>query len=232
MIDYHIIDHTLAFLLLVLLPILSLRSGELTDGVELQLPPKKHLFYTNGLSLIIGASIILTIWNGYHRPWASLGFSYILLQKKAIMAIIFLSIFYVLDIIYSVFVDLDKRLDEIQKLSDILPTNFAEYRHYTFLAFSAGFCEEIMFRGYLVPYLESLTQGISYSSHIAVLVPAIAFGLNHMYQGWKAILKIVFVAVMFGYIFLWTESIWIVIIIHVLIDLISGYVGMLSLKNR
>jgi membrane protease YdiL (CAAX protease family) len=211
---------------------MSLRSGELSDSIELDLPPKKHLFYTNGLVLIIGAAIILTIWNGYWRPWSSLGICWALYDIKALYAVVAISIFYVGDIVFGIINDRNSNENDLKGMAELLPTNTKEYGHYTFLAFAAGICEEIMFRGFLIPYLMVLAQPSIYASHIAVLVPATAFAINHMYQGWKAIGKIVIVSVLLGYIFLWTESLLVVVIIHVLIDLISGFVGMITVNKR
>lgn len=232
MIEYHFIDHAIAFLLLVILPVMSVRSGELADHTELDLPPKKHLFYTNGLMLIIGAAIILTIWNGYWRPWSSLGLCYAIFDIKAVYATVLLSLFYAIDIIVSTLKYRNNQDEEVDNMAELLPLNLSEYGHYSFLAFAAGICEEIMFRGFLVPYLITLAQPLEYATHIAILVPAIAFGINHMYQGWAAILKIVIVAILLGYIFVWTQSLLVVVIIHVLIDLISGYVGMITLQKN
>lgn len=56
----------------------------------------------------------------------------------------------------------------------------------------------------------------------AVVLPAILFGIVHYYQGWKAMLKIVLMALIFGLIFMWTGNLWWLILLHTLVDLIGG----------
>ena len=55
-----------------------------------------------------------------------------------------------------------------------------------------------------------------------MLVPGVAFGLVHLYQGWKAVAKIFFVAVTLGAIFLLTRSLLVPIVLHVTLDLVGG----------
>lgn len=49
------------------------------------------------------------------------------------------------------------------------------------MALSAGFCEELIFRGYLQRQISDLTD----SAVAAVLLQALLFGLAHGYQGIK-----------------------------------------------
>jgi hypothetical protein len=114
---------------------------------------------------------------------------------------------------------------KINELSGVIPLTWQEYRHYIFLAVAAGISEEIIFRGFLINYLQHYLSGYAYASILSIVLPALVFSLTHLYQGWWSVLKIFFVALMFGWIFVQSGSLLIVIIVHVLIDLISGIVG-------
>ncbi|MBK9254850.1 MAG: CPBP family intramembrane metalloprotease [Saprospiraceae bacterium] len=67
---------------------------------------------------------------------------------------------------------------------------------------------------------------------VAILIPAFTFGLSHMYQGYRSVLKIVLIAVLFGIIFVWSGSLILAMIIHISIDLISGLSGVVFRKEK
>jgi hypothetical protein len=54
------------------------------------------------------------------------------------------------------------------------------------VSLSAGFCEELVFRGYLQRQFHAATGNVV----VAVALQAIVFGLVHTYQGWKPVLVI------------------------------------------
>ncbi|MEO0874544.1 MAG: CPBP family intramembrane glutamic endopeptidase [Bacteroidota bacterium] len=71
-----------------------------------------------------------------------------------------------------------------------------------------------------------------YTYTLAILVPALIFGFVHFYQGWQAVIKIGAMAIMFGYIFVQTNSLWLLMVIHALIDLIGGLIAWRLLSTR
>ncbi|MBK9254844.1 MAG: CPBP family intramembrane metalloprotease [Saprospiraceae bacterium] len=226
-------DHLLFFITAVMIPALSLMSRPLPENLpeDMILPPKKHLYYQNGLMLIIGSALVITAWNAAERPWAMLGFQLINLNTVVILSASILVIFYIADLIYSYY-DNEGTEKKLEELSHILPMNMQDYKHYIFLAFAAGICEEIIFRGFLIRYLELLLGSYEYVSIVAILIPAFTFGLSHMYQGYRSVLKIVLIAVLFGIIFVWSGSLILAMIIHISIDLISGLSGVVFRKEK
>jgi uncharacterized protein len=208
---------------MVALPFLSMRTGSM-EGVKLDLPPKKHLYYTNGLSLIIAASIVLTAWNLTHRPWSLLGIDWIVNSPIAWIAFGVACFIYLADIWWNLY--MSEVTDKDRSMKDIIPLTTVDFGHYTFLAVAAGVCEEIIYRGFLVPYIAHWFIAYPYAHWIAICLPAIAFGISHMYQGWYSVLKIVLIAVCLGTIFYFSQSLIIVVILHILIDLVSGYISM------
>jgi membrane protease YdiL (CAAX protease family) len=112
-----------------------------------------------------------------------------------------------------------------------MPTNARELRHYSFMAFAAGVNEEIIARGFLISYLLSIFGESTLANVAAVTLPAIGFGLAHLYQGWKAVLRICVLSCALGAIFLITGSLLIPIVLHVIIDLFGGGVS-IRLSNQ
>ncbi|MCZ2102457.1 MAG: CPBP family intramembrane metalloprotease [Chitinophagales bacterium] len=228
--EFGLIDHLVAFIILVVFPVLSMRNGKPDEEIVKMLPPKKDLFYTNGWMLIIAASLVLTVWNIQKRSWTTLGIQWPEITNVVILAILALACLYTIDII-STFLQKDKNNEEAKELEYIIPRNWSEYKPYIFLSFAAGFSEEFIYRGFLIQYLLFITTGLPYQTFYAILIPAIAFASGHRYQGWWSMMKIAGIALLLGVIYLSSKSLLLVVIIHVLIDLISGYAGMMYFKK-
>lgn len=191
------------------------------------LPAKKHLYYTNGLVLIIAAMLVITAWNISKRSWQDLGIRWPEINKMVIIGIIAVVVLYLANLLYSLLV---KSYSErkTKELSYIIPMNFSEYKHFIFIAFAAGISEEIIYRGFAIPYLMHFDNLLGGSAIVAIILTAFVFALGHLYQGWWDTLKIFGIAIFFGIIFWYSGSLLIVIIIHILVDLISGLSGIIN----
>ena len=75
-----------------------------------------------------------------------------------------------------------------------MPQTVPEMIVWVVVATSAGFCEELIFRGYLQRQCLALTQNIA----AAVILQGIIFGAAHAYQGAKAIPVISVYGMLFG----------------------------------
>ncbi len=104
---------------------------------------------------------------------------------------------------------------DTESLAPLLPVTLPERRLFAGLSISAGICEEIIFRGYLFLYLMNL--GLPQIG--ALVLGAAIFGLDHAYQGYKAVLQVTVLALAFGLLYILTSSILPGMFIHTLIDL-------------
>lgn len=229
--DFNWFDHLFAFLIIIVIPALSLKSDKMSEEVIQSLPLKKHLFFSNGLMLIISALLVITSWNISNREWSGMGFSLVDFNIKVIYLCIIIITFYLADIFFGA---INKEYDKnkLENLKFIIPLNWKEYRSYIFLAISAGICEEIIFRGFLISYLYHFLSWMDYGNYISVAIPSIIFSLSHLYQGWWAVVKIMFIALILGFIFLYSGSLIPVIIIHIFIDLTSGAAAVIASENE
>ncbi|MFM2394195.1 MAG: hypothetical protein RLZZ546_2177 [Bacteroidota bacterium] len=223
-------DHFFFTIIGIILPLMGLLTSRSTDVEEVTdemsgqiLPPKKHIYYTNGLLLVIGAMIVLTLWNINYRPFSTLGINYPIMDKMVVGLSILISIIYLADTLFNYY-NSSKVKKQIEELINVMPTTWKDYKHFIFLALAAGICEEIIFRGFLINYIKELMGGSPYSNYMALIIPSVIFSISHIYQGWLAVIKIFFLSLLFGAIFILSKSLLIVIIIHVLVDLISGAV--------
>jgi len=85
---------------------------------------------------------------------------------------------------------------------------------------TAGFCEEIIFRGYLQQQFAALAN----SMLIGVLVSAVVFGASHGYEGVARMFLIMIFGLMFGLLAWWRKSLRPGMIAHAWHDALSGAV--------
>jgi uncharacterized protein len=84
----------------------------------------------------------------------------------------------------------------------LLPQGLLESLAWLPLALSAGFCEELAFRG----YLQKQFQAITGSAVWAVIIQAIIFGVGHLYEGVGSVARIMLFGVLFGLLAMWRKS--------------------------
>jgi len=106
-------------------------------------------------------------------------------------------------------------------LRSILPKNGTEIALWMVMSMTAGFCEELVFRGYLTRQFAALTQ----SAAAGIVLQGIVFGAAHGYQGWKLMLIITIYGTMFGLLAHWLRSLRPGMIAHFLQDGVGGILG-------
>jgi membrane protease YdiL (CAAX protease family) len=82
----------------------------------------------------------------------------------------------------------------VEAAKSMYPKTVSEMCVFVVLAVFAGFCEEIIFRGYLQRQFTAWTGNIA----AGVVLQAIVFGAGHIYQGWKGVVVISVYGAMFG----------------------------------
>jgi membrane protease YdiL (CAAX protease family) len=92
--------------------------------------------------------------------------------------------------------------------------------------------EEIIYRGYLITYCQYLFSGSAWQLELSILLPAFVFSIAHFYQGAKAVLKIFILAIFFGYIFVYSGSLAIVMLLHFAVDAAGGLLTIKYMKEN
>ncbi|MBN2243478.1 MAG: CPBP family intramembrane metalloprotease, partial [Acidobacteria bacterium] len=86
------------------------------------------------------------------------------------------------------------------------------------LSLTAGFCEEVLYRGFLMWYAMTWLPGAA-----AVLVSAVLFGAAHLYLGWGVgVLRATIMGGVLGAAYLLTGTLWVPIVLHAAVDVTSG----------
>jgi membrane protease YdiL (CAAX protease family) len=104
----------------------------------------------------------------------------------------------------------------------MLPRGPVETSLWLALSASAGFCEELVFRGYFLTQLRALTR----SRWSALILQAALFGISHGYQGVTACLKIAVFGALYGIVALWRRSLRPGMIAHAWTDVAGGLFGL------
>jgi uncharacterized protein len=107
---------------------------------------------------------------------------------------------------------------EQQLMHKIAPQSNAELAWFMALALTAGFCEEVIFRGYLQKQFKSWSN----SSVIAVIGSTLLFGLGHLYQGWVLALAPTTLGLILALLAEWRKSLRPGIVLHTWQDSLSG----------
>lgn len=108
----------------------------------------------------------------------------------------------------------------------IVPRNGRERRMAVALSLTAGFCEEVLYRAFLMWYLMAWLPGSA-----AVVISAVVFGLAHLYQGWGGVLKSAAVGVIFGVAYLFTGTLWVPIALHATMDVMGLLTSSIALEH-
>ena len=109
---------------------------------------------------------------------------------------------------------------QAEAVADLLPRTDEETRAFRALAFTAGTCEEILYRGFLLVYLAFFL-----GAWPAVLVGGVTFGVAHAYQGAAGVVKTGIVGTLAGALLVGTGSLLWPMLLHTAIDLHGGAVG-------
>lgn len=88
---------------------------------------------------------------------------------------------------------------------------------------AAAFGEEMFFRGFLVTRTLALFRGVPFASVLAVLIPAVLFGIGHFYyQGLRGLVTTTAIGIAFGTAFLLLKrNLWPLVVVHGLVDTIN-----------
>lgn len=109
-----------------------------------------------------------------------------------------------------------KMNQQMESTSFLAPSNKKERNWGLVLSVTAGICEEIIYRGFVIFYLQILPFDLSLP--VVLIISAIIFGIGHIYQGWKGFLVTSLLGFVFARIYVMTDSLLFPIILHIIID--------------
>jgi len=105
-----------------------------------------------------------------------------------------------------------------RQIFPLLPQTREEIVLWLAVSATAGFCEELLFRGYLQKQFTAATNSVVWG----VLLQAVIFGVGHAYQGGRRIVLIAIYGAMFGILAALKKSVRPGMIAHTMQDSLTG----------
>ena len=173
----------------------------------------------------------LAIWATYGRDWSALrlttpsgwrlgvGVAFVLAAAALVL----------LQLWSAARLSAEKRVaarPKIAAVAFLLPHTRREEIWFLGLSVTAGFCEELLYRGYLVWFFAPWLGGAG-----AMWAVVAIFGVSHAYQGRKGAIRATIAGVVMATIVLTTGSLIPAMIVHALIDVGGGTTGYLLLRE-
>lgn len=113
------------------------------------------------------------------------------------------------------------RMEDMKRqLGFLVPGTTLELMVWCLLSATAGFCEEVIFRGYLQRQFGAMTRSVA----AGIVLSAIVFGASHGYEGGARMVLLAIFGLMFGVLALWRKSLRPGMIAHAWHDAFSGAV--------
>ena len=178
------------------------------------------------------ALLAIAIWIMYERPWSALSLSITPGSRFIAGTAVDLAVLALLlvQIVSVARLSAEQRIAARSKLASLefmLPRSRDEYRWFLILSVTAGFCEELLYRGYL-PWLFAPWLGATGGMILAVLI----FGIGHVYQGVRGAAKATIAGAVLAVVVVATQSLVPAMVLHALIDAGGGTVGYQLLRRQ
>ncbi len=103
-----------------------------------------------------------------------------------------------------------------ENIQFLIPKTKKERILFFLVSITAGVCEEIIFRGLMVYYFSHLPFDLSLLT--IGIIASVLFGLVHLYQGWKGVLRTAYIGGILFFLYVGTGTLWVPIALHFLID--------------
>ena len=100
----------------------------------------------------------------------------------------------------------------------LMPHSGRELGEFSLLAITAGICEEVIYRGFFVWYLQALGLPLLPAAGVSCVV----FGFAHLYQGVRGVILTTVIGAFLSGVYLLSGSLFPGMLIHALMDLYTG----------
>lgn len=217
------VDHLLVLFIALGLPLrawFGMRSLQATPDLDLA-RVRVRLWLRAIVTQWLLVAVVLALWGYTHRDWGQLG---LLLRPTAGLAGVLVGLATIVSLVMRQRGGLtsDESLrervrDRLRPVERLMPRGPGEFPLFAALAITAGVCEELLFRGFLLWYGAQLVP-----LPLAALLQAVAFGLGHAYQGPRGIVLTGVAGLFFTGVRLVAGSVWPAMLIHALMDLHAG----------
>jgi membrane protease YdiL (CAAX protease family) len=227
------LDHVVVALLALLAPLLGARdyrwiTARLAAG---EAGVRVRTYRRAIVNLLAGAVVVLALWSLSGRPlerlvslewlptgwWTGAAWSAVLLACVLLVAQV--------TAVWRNEAGLSSLKKQMAPVEGYLPHTPLELKLFLAASLAAGVCEEIVYRGYLLAYFDSLVGPVG-----AVLASTFIFGLGHAYQGAAGIMRTGAMGLLFAGAYVATGNLIAPVLLHIVNDATSGVLAYLALR--
>jgi hypothetical protein len=224
--DHLPFDH-LIFAILLLLPIVEWRwtwprhLARLAAGA-----PDARLNFYRSLLLEewIATAALVAWWMGTGRPWRALLLIPSSPTRFAIGMAVAVALCALLVLQNKAVLERPEVMPRVRKrlayADPILPHTSGERRRFHAVSITAGVCEEVLFRGFLLWYF-----AVWVGPWPAAILSSIVFGVGHVYLGVRQIPNTALIGLIMAALVLLSGSLWPAMLVHAAMDWNSGDMG-------
>jgi CAAX protease family protein len=170
--------------------------------------------------IVVEWALAYYVWRGLRRGqtrlrdlvgghWGSL--------KDVLLDVAVAAIFWIAWTIVAILVSFLAEPSQAPSPGFLHPRGAVESILWVMMSLTAGFCEELVFRGYLQRQFLSLRG----STALALLAQGVVFGAAHAYQGIKNVIVITVLGVLFGLLAHWRKSLRPGMMSHAWMDILN-----------
>lgn len=181
---------------------------------------RKEAYLTSGMAIILMGSLALGLGLGTGGPTGMSHYIQLGNWPREILIAFVLTILGIGLLMAFSFLRRISGLKETEIVAQLMPVTSEEKLLFSGLSVCAGLGEEVAYRGYAI----SAVVMAGGSAPFAAIVTSVAFGLVHSYQGFIGIFRTGIFGLIMGSALLYTESLWSLVLAHILIDLLVGLV--------
>ncbi|MBI1795441.1 MAG: CPBP family intramembrane metalloprotease [Candidatus Eisenbacteria bacterium] len=228
------LDTIFALTLAVFFPLRAMVFGyrRLTDAADEDVPRVRLWLYRQGIAIQWTLAIAcVLLWAAQRRTWAMLGLVPRLSWGLGGVALGFaIVVLYILRERKKAIADdeaLARLRERMRHIERMLPRSNEDLMWFARLSITAGICEELLYRGYLIWYVNSWL-GVLPSAAVASVI----FGFGHIYQGPRGVLITAVVGLFMSAIYLLTGSLFACMVIHAAMDLYSGMTARIAFARE
>lgn len=224
--SHHFFDHFI-FAALLLFPIIELRwtwpryLARLAAGVP---NARIDFYYSITIAEWIAVVALAGYWEWMRRPMSALLLVPAISTRFAIGMSFAIAIIALLVLQRKAIIGRPELIEKVRKklayADPLLPHTGAERRRFYRVAFTAGVCEEVLFRGFLLWYF-TVWVGV----WPAAILSSIVFGLGHVYLGVRQIPNTAVIGLVMAALAILSGSLWPAMLLHAAIDWNSGEIG-------
>lgn len=207
--------------LVVFMPVKSIVSGARLRREPLDHARRMRRYRWTVMRGWAAVLAVLIVWFVADRPWDTLGLDWpIGMRGLAGFALVGLGTAFIAFELWRLSrLSAEKR--EMFKTRfegmHILPRETSELPLFALMAMTAGVWEELLYRGFLMWVFTPLMGVVG-----AIVLSSFLFGIAHIYQGWKGVLRTGAVGLVFAAAYALTHSLWWLMLAHGFVDIAGG----------